>query len=179
LNMKVNEKIYLSAFEDRDEVAFVEHLQERQIYEQTLAIPWPYGSKDAKWWINYNREFSAKHDGVPANWAIRRQEDNFLIGCVGYHDHVIGSSHRAEIGYWLAKPFWGQGIMTEVVTVMTDYGFEKLGLLRITANVFKHNLGSARVLEKAGYTYEGTLRSHYKKDGKLFDGKMYAKLKAD
>jgi RimJ/RimL family protein N-acetyltransferase len=46
---------------------------------------------------------------------------------------------------------------------------------RITANVFSSNAGSARVLEKAGFAYEGQLRNYYKKDGRIFDGKLYAK----
>ncbi len=60
-----------------------------------------------------------------------------------------------------------------------DFAFQEFGLIRITANIFAFNLGSARVLEKAGFQCEGILRKHYKKDGKTFDGKLYAKIKAD
>ena len=94
-------------------------------------------------------------------------------------NHKVGSSHVAEIGYWLAKPYWNQGIATAAVTAITEYGFKELELERITAHVFSFNLGSAKVLEKTGYRYEGYLRNHYKKDGKLLDGKIYAVLKAE
>lgn len=107
------------------------------------------------------------------NWAIRRT-DGFLIGGIGYHDFELGKSHRAEIGYWLAKPYWGQGIMTEAVKKVAALAFEELGLVRITANVFHFNMGSAPVLKKAGFQLEGLLRKHYKKDGKVFDGRLYA-----
>lgn len=69
--------------------------------------------------------------------------------------------------------------MTEAVKKITEYGFRELGLVRITAKVFYFNKGSARVLEKSGYTCEGILRNHYKKDGKIFDGKLYAIIQSD
>ena len=113
--------------------------------------------------------------GRSVNWAIRRS-DGFLVGGIGFHDFELGKSHKAELGYWLAKSYWGQGIMTQAVDAVARFGFQEFGLLRITANVFHFNIGSARVLEKAGFQLEGYLRKHYKKDGKIFDGKLYAKV---
>jgi RimJ/RimL family protein N-acetyltransferase len=69
--------------------------------------------------------------------------------------------------------------MTEAVKVVTDFGWEKFGLERITAPVFDFNEASARVLEKVGYILEGLLRKHYQKDGKIFDSKLYAIIKDD
>ena len=79
--------------------------------------------------------------------------------------------------YWLAKPFWGRGIMTEAATKVSAVAFAELGLIRLTAHVFDFNVGSARVLEKSGFQLKGRLRRHYRKDGKTFDGLLYAKLK--
>lgn len=69
--------------------------------------------------------------------------------------------------------------MTEAVKKASEYGFKELGLTRITAHVFHFNVASAKVLEKTGYKCEGYLRSHYQKDGKIFDGKLYALLDSD
>jgi [ribosomal protein S5]-alanine N-acetyltransferase len=66
--------------------------------------------------------------------------------------------------------------MTETVKKVTEFAFNEFGLVRITAHVFTFNIGSAKVLEKAGYSLEGILRKHYKKDGRIFDGKLYAKI---
>ncbi len=83
--------------------------------------------------------------------------------------------HKAEIGYWLAEKHWGKGIMTGAVRIICRFGFEKLGLRRIYAAVFPGNRASARVLEKAGFVFEGRLRNLYEKGGKMIDGLMYAK----
>lgn len=67
--------------------------------------------------------------------------------------------------------------MTEVVKLMTAFGFKKLRLVRITAHVFSKNKASARILEKNGYKLEGILRKHNLKDGKFSDAFLYAKTK--
>ena len=90
-----------------------------------------------------------------------------------------GDVHRftAEMGYWLAEPFWNKGIMSEVVSRFADFGFEKFELNRIFAESYISNPGSARVLEKAGFVLEGTLRASVFKDGKVLDQFLYAKIR--
>ncbi len=173
MNLKINDQMFVTDIRSSDKNSFVEHLKEKQIYDQTLAIPFPYRQSDADWWINHVAE-ETKSQGRSVNWAIRKGHD--LIGGIGFHDFKIGKSHKAEIGYWLAKPFWNQGIMTDVVRKVCDFAFTELSLIRVTATVFYFNTGSSRVLEKAGFSLEGHLRSYYKKDGKIFDGKLYSKI---
>ncbi len=169
----VSPSIYVSDITLTDKPAYLEYLQEKQIYDQTLAIPFPYTEADADWWMGHVAETTKKY-GCSTLWAIRRA-DGKLMGAIGLHDFEPGKSHRAEIGYWLAKPYWNQGIMSEVVKAVTSYSIREFGLIRIWAPIFSFNVGSARVLEKAGYEFEGVLRKNYKKDGKIFDGKLYAK----
>ena len=83
----------------------------------------------------------------------------------------------AELGYWLGEEFWGRGIMTEVVTAVTDFCFDNFPLRRISAEVFANNPASARVLEKAGFTFEGCLKNNVLKDGELLDSLLYARTK--
>jgi ribosomal-protein-alanine N-acetyltransferase len=85
--------------------------------------------------------------------------------------------HTATLGYWLGKDFWGRGIMTEAVAAFTDFCFEKFPLRRILAEVFANNPASARVLEKAGFVFEGRLKNNVIKDGKLLDSLLYAKTR--
>lgn len=174
MNLAINENFYVSDIRATDKPAYLEHLKEKQIYDQTLTIPFPYTEADAEWWVNHVDEVTQKQ-GRSVTWAIRRA-DGFLVGGIGFHDFELGKSHRAEVGYWLAKPYWGKGIMTETVKKVSDFGFQEFGLVRITANVFDFNIGSARVLEKVGFQLEGNLRKHYKKDGNIFDGKLYARI---
>ncbi|MGD0676684.1 MAG: GNAT family protein [Polyangiaceae bacterium] len=159
-----------------DRAALLAHLQEREIYEHTLNMPYPYRESDAdRWFAQVANE--VKTHGRSVNWAIRAP-DGFYIGGIGMHGLAAAHSHRAELGYWLAKPYWGRGLGTAAVRRVTDFAFDDFGLVRITATVFHFNARSARVLEKAGFALEGRLRNHYKKDGRVFDGLLYARVPA-
>ena len=65
----------------------------------------------------------------------------------------------AEIGYWLAEPFWGRGIATDAVRAIVDYAFASFGLIGVEAHVFEWNLASCRVLEKVGFVQESGRRT--------------------
>ena len=86
-------------------------------------------------------------------------------------------NHKGEIGYWLGRKHWGKGIVSEAVKIVTEFGFGKLKLKRIWANVYSFNPPSMKVLKKNGYKLEGICKKDIKKSGKLFDKHIYAKLK--
>ena len=90
---------------------------------------------------------------------------------------VAACGHSAEIGYWLGETFWGCGIATEALNAMSEWAFRELHLVRLYAKVFARNQASARVLEKAGYVFEGRLLAHYFRDGEYIDGLLYAKVR--
>lgn len=169
----VNERVYLSALQPADKGALVEYLNDRDIYEATLRIPYPYAEADADRFLQLDADATAKH-GHLVHFAIRDVSDALIGGC-GFEGLAYG--HRAEIGYWLAKPFWGQGIMTTVVRALCAYAFSEWNLVRITAHVFTFNKRSARVLEKNGFQFEGLLRKHHQKGGQFVDSLLYAKVK--
>lgn len=175
MKLQIDQNFYISDITVADKTAYVTHLQEKQIADQTLTIPYPYNEAHADWWINHVAE-ETKKQGKSVIWAIRNAE-GYLIGSIGLHDFQVGKSHKAELGYWIAKPYWNQGIATKGVKSICEYGFGEFGLIRITAHVFDFNTASARVLEKADFQLEGTLRNHYKKDGKIFDCKLYARVR--
>ena len=174
LQINVRGDIYLSSVTQADKSALLEHLETRDVYQTTLNIPHPYSGADADWWIN-KRIAKTTERGVEATFAIR--DAGKLIGVLGADEVAVGSTHRAEIGYWLAKPYWGRGLMTEAVRAFVQHAFEHLGLVRLTAHVFEFNLASARVLEKNGFILEGRLRKHFRKDGRLIDARFYGLLK--
>jgi RimJ/RimL family protein N-acetyltransferase len=171
MNLAVNEHIHLTEVRPSDKAACVEHLNEKDIYDRTLRIPFPYTLAHAEQYLAVV-EKNTRQNGQPANWAIRN-EPGHLIGSIGFEGLAIGKSHKAEIGYWLAKPYWGRGIMTAVVHRACEFAFQQWGLARITAHVFALNAASARVLEKCGFVQEGYLRKHHQKDGQLLDARLY------
>jgi [ribosomal protein S5]-alanine N-acetyltransferase len=152
-----------------------EHLNDRDIYNRTLRIPFPYANADAHAFLARVAKATEQH-GQPAHFAIRTGDDALIGGC-GLNDLEIGKSHRGEVGYWLAKPFWGRGIMTAVVQRVCQHAFEAFGLEKISAHVFVNNPASARVLEKCGFAQEGLLRKHFLKDEKLIDARFFALLR--
>jgi RimJ/RimL family protein N-acetyltransferase len=97
-------------------------------------------------------------------------------GGVGLQPMTDVNRRTAEIGYWIGTAFWGRGIATEAVTLVTDWAFGAHGFLRIFAQPFAGNLASRRVLEKAGYELEGTMRCSAVKDGEVRDQCLYARL---
>jgi RimJ/RimL family protein N-acetyltransferase len=86
---------------------------------------------------------------------------------------------RAELGYWIGKPYWGHGYCTEAARAVIGFGFEQCQLNRIHASCFSRNPASGRVLQKIGMTHEGRLRCHAKKWDAFEDIEMYAILRGD
>ncbi|MFL6500041.1 MAG: GNAT family N-acetyltransferase [Candidatus Udaeobacter sp.] len=74
----------------------------------------------------------------------------------------------------VSEQFWGRGVMTEALTAVTDFCFDNFPLRRISAEVSATNRASARVLEKAGFIFEGRLKNNVLKDGHLLDSPVYA-----
>jgi RimJ/RimL family protein N-acetyltransferase len=169
--LRVNDTIYLGPLQSADRSATVAGLNDRAVFEQTLRIPFPYTDTDADAFLT--RTIEGQKSGREFHFAIRNDSQQLIGGC-GFHD--IHESHRAEVGYWLARPFWGQGIMTATIRVLCDYGFEQLQLVRIVAHVFQLNRPSVRVLEKCGFQREGLLRKHFAKENKFIDVFVYGKI---
>lgn len=170
----VDPEITISEFAEEDKQSLVEYLNDREIYENTFHIPYPYKASDADLWVDrklkQNKEF-----GQPVSFAIRNSEDR-LIGAAGFDGLTPGTSHRAELGYWLAKPFRGQGIMPAVVQKLCLHAFSEFALEKITAYTFFFNRSSQAVLEKSGFVSEGYFRKHLKKEDRFIDCARYALL---
>ena len=170
MHFEIANGICLTEFKRSDADGAVEFLNDDDIYDLTLRIPYPYTPADAERWLKIV-EKATKQNGQPVNWAIRHEGK--VIGGIGFDGHLIGRSHRAEIGYWLAKPYWRRGIMTAAVEAVCGHAFKNLGVIKIEAHTFIYNHGSQRVLEKCDFYPEGLLRKHFFKGGKYIDAKAY------
>ena len=135
-------------------------------------LPYPYTEKDGRDFIA--AMLAADEDET---FAFAVTVDSKVIGSIGAFRQ--GNVHRqtAELGYYIAEEYWGKGIMTEAVKQLCDYVFSHTDIIRIFAEPFALNSASCRVLEKAGFQYEGTLRSNAVKNGKVLDMKLYARVK--
>ncbi|MFA5971629.1 MAG: GNAT family protein [Lentimicrobiaceae bacterium] len=82
----------------------------------------------------------------------------------------------AEIGYFIGEPYWNNGIVTTAVNLITEYGFNQLGIIRIQTGVFEYNPASMRVLEKCGFTKDGVFRKSVFKQNRIWDEVRYSKI---
>lgn len=163
----------LRSFRYGDEPSLAEQINNEKIYKPTLLIPYPYTLEDAKQWVERNVRLARQESPEELNFAI--EVNGKAVGGIGLAHIVPG--HKAEIGYWLGEEYWGRGIMTEAVKLLTQYALDELGLVRVYAGVFVWNKASQAVLKKAGFQLEGMHTKGIRKDGEFVDDYTYAKVR--
>lgn len=158
----------IRSWQPGDENNLPRHANNRAIWLNLRdRFPHPYTPDDARQWID-----SVIGQEPETNWAIDVAGE--AVGGIGIILHDDIERGTAEVGYWLGETYWGRGITSAALRAVTDHAFGQFGLLRIFAMPFAHNAASARVLEKAGYQYEGTMRRSAIKDGVVLDQLLYA-----
>jgi ribosomal-protein-alanine N-acetyltransferase len=133
------------------------------------AFPHPYTVDDADRWL----AVANKHD-PPTNFAI--VVEGAAVGGIGLVLKEDVYYRSAEVGYWLGEQYWGRGIVSEALQAVSDYAFRTFDVVRLYAGVFGWNPASARVLEKAGFSFEARLKNAITKDGRMTDELIYAKV---
>ena len=147
-------QLVLRPMEDRDAKSMAALLSEWEVVKQASTVPHPYDERSALTWIARVRR---RHlAGRQFAFAITRPGSDELIGSVALTVLPEPGGHIGEVGYWLGRPFWGQGYGSEAVEALTDFGLNALSLSRIEAVVFKDNKSSCRVLDRCGYRLERT-----------------------
>ena len=136
-------------------------------------IPYPYTIENAQEFIT--QTLNAPKDSQ-YSWAIL--VDAKVIGSIGVFRKDNIHYCTAEIGYYIAEEYWGNGIMTKTIKEVCDYIFNETDIIRIFAEPFSSNVASCKVLEKAGFEFEGTLRNNAIKNNKILDMKMYSIIKS-
>ena len=154
-----------------DAAALVAYADNRNVSRNLRdRFPYPYTPEAAKGWLKH-----VATEKPEQSFVIATAEE--LIGGIGVEPGEDIHHRTAEIGFWLAEPFWGRGIVTSAVVAFTPWAFERFDLLRIWAGVFETNPASARVLEKAGYSFEGRLRGAVVKEERVLDELVYARVR--
>lgn len=137
-------------------------------------LPFPYTETDA---LDYIRAMLSADPNDSFAFAVTA--DDVAIGSIGVFRRDNIHRQTAEIGYYLAEPWWGKGCMTQMVGKACSYVFENSDIIRIFAEPFAYNLPSCRVLEKNGFCFEGILRKNAVKNGQILDMKMYALVREE
>lgn len=137
-------------------------------------LPYPYTEKDGTDYIS--AMLSADENET---FAFAIVSANKVIGSIGVFRQENIHRQTAELGYCITEEYLGKGIMTDAVKQICKYVFDKSDIIRIYAEPFAYNTASCRVLEKAGFQYEGKLRSNAVKNSKIIDMKMYSLLKTE
>jgi RimJ/RimL family protein N-acetyltransferase len=153
-----------------DADALVRHADNINVARQLRdRFPHPYTRANASLFLK-----AATSAAEPSNLAI--DVDGEAAGAIGYVPGMDVERYSAEIGYRLCESYWGRGIVTEALQLVTEYVFTTGNLLRLFALPFADNVASTRVLEKAGYVREATLRSSSVKYGQPRDQALYARI---
>jgi len=115
-------------------------------------------------------------EGQVTNWGIEYKPNDKFIGTCGFV-YWAPEHQRAEIGYALSAEYWNQGIMSEAARAVLQFGFQKMDLNRLEARCNLENIGSERVMQKLGMTYEGVIREQLFIRGRFESVKLYSILR--
>lgn len=168
-------KVTLRSWCPEDAKALSDLLNNKNILKNLRdGIPYPYTEADAADYIT--SMLSADKNNT---FAYAVCADGRVVGSIGAFRNQNVHFRTAELGYYLNEKYWGKGVMTESVKLLCCKLFSETDLLRIYAEPFACNIGSRRVLEKAGFAYEGTMRKGAIKDGEVIDMVLYAMIRDD
>jgi len=168
------QKINLRKLTKSDALSIYQNVKDKEISRFTN-IPHPYTLKNAKSFIRRTHLGFRKKTAYELGIEL---ESGQVVGGMSLLK-VDHKNKNAEVGYWLGKKYWGQGIASESLKLILDFGFKKLKLVRIYARVMHPNTASAKLLEKAGFKYEGRMKQNFLKNGKWMDVLIYAILKEE
>lgn len=161
-------KFHLRPFTLEDIPQLTKHANNPKIAANlTNQFPYPYTAQHAEKFISMamshqpTRIFTIDINGEAS-------------GGIGVHPQEDVYCKNAELGYWLAEPYWGNGIITEAIKQMIEYGFSNFAITRIYARPFSTNIASQRVLEKVGMTKEAVLKNAFYKNGIYLDEIIYS-----
>lgn len=162
------------SLDDAEEIH--QHVKEYDIARWMINLPHPYPEDGAIKYIGEATELMKK--GLSYELPIRLKTTGELVGVMALLK-VDRKNRNAELGYWIAKKYWGKGFATEAGSRILEFGFKILKLERIYAKYYPENKASSRVMEKMGMKYEGTMRHEIFKNEKYFDMSYYGIIRED
>lgn len=156
-----------------DAAALASALNNKNILDKLRdGLPYPYTKKDAGDYID-----AMLRSDENTTYAFATTVEDKAVGSIGVFRKDNIHCRTGEMGYYIAEPFWGQGIGTSAVKQTCRYIFEHTDIIRIFAEPFAFNTASCRILEKSGFVCEGILRSNAIKNGQIIDMKMFSLIR--
>ena len=158
-------RLFLRAFAEADIPHLITLAGNYEVARNTLNIPHPYTEAAAWHWLHLTQQDYAQHTAYA--FALEVRATGEFVGGIGLT--LEPRFDRAEAGYWLGQPHWGQGLATEALAAVLHFGFIELGLNKIYATHHADNPASGKVMQKNGLVKEGELVQHIKRDGQYHD----------
>ena len=163
-------KVSIRSWKKSDAASLAATLSNKKILNNLRdGLPYPYTEKDALEYIIYILSSNPN-----TTFAYSIDVDGTAVGSIGAFRQGNIHLRSAELGYYLDERYWGNGIMTVAVRQLCEKVFNETDILRIYAEPFAYNIGSQRVLEKAGFSLEGILKNNAVKNGRVLDMAMYS-----
>lgn len=160
----------LRKFEARDEELLVSYLNDRELtHFLSSRIPQPYTHDSASWWVKTGSTIGTVYAII---------YNGVLVGSISAIPGEFEKQRTAEIGYWVARPYWGKGIASSALAEFTQRVFESTNLIRLYASVFEANVASARVLSKCGYKLDAVLQSAIYKNDSVFNELHFSHIRS-
>ena len=166
------ERLILRKLEYSDKSDIFEYAKNPEVAKYVL---WEPHQEEIDTIAFLNIIYAAYNKNKASSWGIQLKENSKIIGTIGFakwdKENKVG-----EIGYVLAQEYWGKGIITEAVKEILKFGFEQMELTKITAHCIAENIGSEKVLLKAGFKFDGLFPKSETIKGKLVDIKWFSYL---
>lgn len=169
------ERLQLREMTPADVTALLKHLGNPEVVRFMDMQPITT-REQADQWLQWMGSFFSARDGM--RWGIALKDTAELIGSVGIHGWNREARY-AEVGYDIARQYWDNGYATEVLKAIVEFGFLRMNLNRVEADVVDGNTASMRVLEKIGFLHEGVLRERSYKGGQYYDIHLFSLLRKD
>ena len=147
-------RLTLRAPEAGDVAAITEFAGDYAIASMTTRMPHPYAEGDARQFVH----LVARQDTSRERTFVIDHERHGLVGCIGFHR---APAALLELGYWIARPYWGRGFATEAVTAALRWASKDWGRRAVASGHFDDNAPSAKVLIKAGFLYTGEVQQRH------------------
>lgn len=152
------ERLIIRPFKNSDYKRIQQICNDYEVAKTTLSLPIPYTEDNAKSFIDYTLKSLEDNISYELGICLKNNPEN-IIGCIGVFN-LNKISKKAEIGYWIDRNHWKQGIATEATKAIIDFAFNKLNLHSIIARFFEVNPASGKVMEKSGMKYVGKMHDH-------------------
>jgi RimJ/RimL family protein N-acetyltransferase len=165
--------LQLRALVEEDVTEMARYLNNFEVAEGLTYSPYPYTLDMAKTWLK-DVAFAAQQ-GQSLYWAITHREGGVFMGIIGFS--LCRIHDKAEMHYWLGRPYWNHGYTTEAAKTLIPFIFAQERIHRLEVNHFTRNIASQHVIEKCGFVFEGELRSYAKRFERYENVRFYSLLK--